>query len=111
MTLAEETMFTWKVCTGSTILSSTIGITTSRVSKLSSPMLKVTVSLVLDGKSSGDTAVPLNKVKLKIKKSVLIKWLCHGFRSFTSGMFFAGMFRFFIGNFQYILFLKVHLFG
>lgn len=100
MTLAEETMFTWKVCTGSTILSSTIGITTSRVSKLSSPMLKVTVSLVLDGKSSGDTAVPLNKVKLKIKKSVLIKWLCHGFRSFTSGMFFAGMFRFFYRKFS-----------
>ena len=70
--LAEETMFTRKVCTGSTILSSTIGITILRVSKLLSPMLKVTVTVVLDEKSSGDTAVPFVKVKLKTKIDVFI---------------------------------------
>ena len=64
-TLSVEIMLTWKDCVGSMILSSTTGITTFRVVKLSSPVLKVTVALVLDGKSSGETAVPFDKVKLK----------------------------------------------
>ena len=66
-TLSFELMVTWKVCVGSIMSSSTTGITTSRVAKLSSPVLKVTVALVLDGKSSGDTAVPFVKAKLKMK--------------------------------------------
>jgi hypothetical protein len=66
-TLSDETMPTWKVCVGSTISSSATEITTSRVAKLLFPVLKITFAFVLDGKSSGDTAVPLDKVKLKTK--------------------------------------------